>query len=329
MACADGVLRNPARTALDRMRNVSAFSFTEFAIVRATGQQSAWSFAPTDSSSDADCFPAVEDNATKQASIVRRPSRILSTGPTATASGTPSRRHSNVPTPHGPGTATPVPPDAGGNGIIEPSTCAAGSALAVPVELKVEVLLQYEERSEIEVQVPSDMYIADLLGTPAVLLSYARTACSRTSCADHICKRISPIPPPHPRDCALVVRLSDGDIVAPLDRTVSSLGEHHTLVLVPRSQVGAVGLRRRDARSADPSGALPHVVLRQLMRPTNAPLLIPAESIFTSAQPNQPAQRGLPTALEVVAPYQHFNVLRKLPMSLGGRHARVIAIDGD
>ncbi|BGO95058.1 hypothetical protein NBRC10512_006477 [Rhodotorula toruloides] len=253
--------------ALDRMRNVSAFSFTEFAIVRATGQQ-------------------IEDNATKQASIVRRPSRILSTGPTATASGTPSRRHSNVPTPHGPGTATPVPPDAGGNGIIEPSTCAAGSALAVPVELKVEVLLQYEERSEIEVQVPSDMYIADLL--------------------DHICKRISPIPPPHPRDCALVVRLSDGDIVAPLDRTVSSLGEHHTLVLVPRSQVGAVGLRRRDARSADPS-----------------------ESIFTSAQPNQPAQRGLPTALEVVAPYQHFNVLRKLPMSLGGRHARVIAIDGD
>ncbi|BGP03012.1 Component of a membrane-bound complex containing the Tor2p kinase [Rhodotorula toruloides] len=254
--------------ALDRMRNVSAFSFTEFAIVRATGQQ-------------------IEDNAAKQASIVRRPSRILSTGPTATASGAPSRRHSNVPTPHGPGTATPVPTAKNGADIIEPSTCADGSALAVPVELKVEVMLQYEERSEMEVQVPSDMYIADLL--------------------DHICKRISPIPPPHPRNCALVVRLSDGDIVAPLDRTVASLvGEHHTLVLVSKSQVGAVGLRRRDARSADPS-----------------------ESIFTSAQPNQPAQRGLPTALEVVAPYQHFNVLRKLPMSLGGRHARVIAIDGD
>ncbi|GEM10754.1 stress activated MAP kinase interacting protein Sin1 [Rhodotorula toruloides] len=253
--------------ALDRLRNVSAFSFTEFAIVRATSQQ-------------------IEDNAAKQASIVRRPSRILSTGPTAAGSRAPSRRHSNVPTPHGPGTATPVPPAGGERGIIESSTCAAGSALAVPVELKVEVRLQYAERSEIDVQVPFDMYIADLL--------------------EHICKRISPIPPPHPRDCALVVRLSDGDIVTPLDRTVASLGEHHTLVLVPRSQVGAVGLRRRDARSADPS-----------------------ESIFTSTQPVQPAQRGLPSALEVVAPYQHFNVLRKLPMSLGGRHARVIAIDGD
>lgn len=84
---------------------------------------------------------------------------------------------------------------------------------------------------------------------------------SRPNCADHICKRISPIPPPHPRDCALVVRLSDGDIVAPLDRTVASLGEHHTLVLVPRSQVGAVGLRRRDARSADPSGSSRRVTL--------------------------------------------------------------------
>lgn len=61
-----------------------------------------------------------------------------------------------------------------------------------------------------------------------------------------------------------------------------------------------------------------------------SPPLDVTESIFPAAQlPNKPAQRGFPTALEVVAPYQHFNVLRKLPMSLGGRHARVIAIDGD
>lgn len=56
---------------------------------------------------------------------------------------------------------------------------------------------------------------------------------------------------------ALIVRLSDGDIVVPLDRTVESLGDQHEVVLVARSQVGTVGLRqRRNPQNIDPSGEL-------------------------------------------------------------------------
>lgn len=58
--------------------------------------------------------------------------------------------------------------------------------------------------------------------------------------------------------------------------------------------------------------------------------MLAAESIFSPA--GQGASQQPPyqsTSQLAAAPYLHFNVLRKLPMSLGGRHARVIAIDGD
>lgn len=59
-----------------------------------------------------------------------------------------------------------------------------------------------------------------------------------------------------------------------------------------------------------------------------------AESIFAPSRlagdGQQPASQSTTAAAAAsAAPYLHYNVLRKLPMSLGGRHARVIAIDGD
>lgn len=68
---------------------------------------------------------------------------------------------------------------------------------------------------------------------------------------------------------------------------------------------------------------------------TLTPNLLLAESIFSpshlAADPvGQPAYKSTAAAAAAsAAPYLHFNVLRKLPMSLGGRHARVVAIDGD
>ena len=56
-------------------------------------------------------------------------------------------------------------------------------------------------------------------------------------------------------DFVLVVRLADGDMVVPPDRTVESLGEQHVLELVPRSDVGPAGLRRFRTRDEQPNAA--------------------------------------------------------------------------
>ncbi|BGP51133.1 Component of a membrane-bound complex containing the Tor2p kinase [Rhodotorula kratochvilovae] len=246
--------------ALDRMRNISAFGFTEFAVVRDEEEQ-------------------VEDNLAKQATIVRRPSRILASAPPAAAPP-----------------AQPASP-------LDPQTCAAGSALAVPVLLKIalppvtaaEGVIARERGEEVgvqtTVQVPSDTYLAD------VLELVIRKRGFRTSA----------------REWALVVRLQDGDLVVPLDRTVESLGEQHELELVPRAQVGPGGVRKMlgaSGRNQDPS--------QSIFMPSH---------LAAAAQPAYQSAAAAATA--AAAPYLHFSVLRKLPMSLGGRHARVIAIDGD
>lgn len=83
----------------------------------------------------------------------------------------------------------------------------------------------------------------------------------RLARADLVLRKTPSLSPSAARDWALVVRLSDGDVVVPLDRTVESLGEQHELVLVPRSQVGPGGVRRLGGGAGagmDPSRALRH-----------------------------------------------------------------------
>ncbi|KWU43415.1 hypothetical protein RHOSPDRAFT_35020 [Rhodotorula sp. JG-1b] len=238
--------------ALDRLRQLSAFSFHEFAIVKATPQQ-------------------IEDNATKQATITRRPSRILVNAPPALPSASTSGLTG--------GGAGP-PPHANAAAAGHP----AGSALAIPINLVIRAPI-VDSAPQIELQVSSDMYIVDVI---ELVLQRLSLASSETA-----------------HDFVLVVRLADGDMVVPPDRTVESLGEQHVLELVPRSDVGPAGLRRFRTRDEQPDAA----------------------GIVTRPEHARETSR-IPIA-DLAGLYERFTVLRKVPLSLGGRHARVIAIDGD
>ncbi|GAA5948212.1 hypothetical protein JCM3765_001316 [Sporobolomyces pararoseus] len=259
--------------ALDRIRSISAFSFTEFAIVKATDQQ-------------------VQDNVSKQSQLTRRPSRILS-GPKRVASG-PVPISSTLAPPSQqdvPSNDLALPPAATnansstfkpGSSAIEP--LGASSSLAVFVSLKVELpsvgpgIERYTT-----VEIPSDMYLLDVL--------------------EHICRKRNL---GSSNDWAFIVRLSDGEIVVPLDRTVESLGDQRELVLVSRSQVGTVGLRRQRRNTQN---------------------INPSASIFQQVE--EPSTPRYQSASQLTSTYQLYRVQRKLPMSLGGRHPRSIAIDGD
>ncbi|GAA5823333.1 hypothetical protein JCM5353_008237 [Sporobolomyces roseus] len=265
--------------ALDRVRAISAFSFTEFAIVKATEQQ-------------------VRDNSTKQATITRRPSRILAgpkrvpSGPIpigATLAPPPQLPQQPLPNPSSSNFALPPAPTNANEASFRPTTQAIGtfgasSAMAVPVQLKVQLPVAGAGVERFTtVEVPSDMYLVDVL--------------------EHICRKRNL---GNAEQWALIVRLSDGDIVVPLDRTVESLGDQHEVVLVARSQVGTVGLRqRRNPQNIDPSA-----------------------SIFQQ-QAEEPTTPRYQSASQLTSTYQLYRVQRKLPMSLGGRHPRTIAIDGD
>lgn len=147
--------------------------------------------------------------------------------------------------------------------------------------------------------------------------------------ADHILQRLA-LPSESAHEWVLVVRLADGDVVVPPDRTVESLGEQHTLELVPRDEVGPSGLRRsRTAEgSANPAG---ESILRPICLTKACSHVIyqsTSDPLFDTSRPGQPGVPRQPIA-QLAGLYEHFSVLRKVPMSLGGRHARVIAIDGD
>ncbi|GAA5900843.1 Avo1p [Sporobolomyces salmoneus] len=263
--------------ALDRVRNISAFSFTEFAIVKATDQQ-------------------VQDNITKQSQLTRRPSRIL-TGPKRVVSAPiPISSSSLAPPPtRDPSRNELGPPQTTGNAngsSFNPQSSAAGeplgasSSLAVSVSLKVELpSVGFGAERNTTIEVPSDMYLLDVL----------ELICRQRNLGTS-------------NDWAFIVRLSDGEIVVPLDRTVKSLGDQRELVLVSRSQVGTVGLRRqrRNTENIDPSA-----------------------SIFTQVAEEPMTPRYQSASSQLTSTYQLYRVQRKLPMSLGGRHPRSIAIDGD
>jgi hypothetical protein len=168
--------------------------------------------------------------------------------------------------------------------------------------------------------------------------------------------RLSPppgAPPLLPSDFTLLLRLSDSSVLLPLDRTVAASNLTSTggigvggsagreIELVPKNRVGGVGIglgvgaagggRRKKER--DEGGAswlpsslpLPPLTIRSLadlFRTTSAQSSPDQQHNNHRTDSRQQQAAGL-------APYQHYNVFRKLPLTLGGRHPRTIAIDGD
>ena len=240
----------------------------------------------------------VEDNATKQATITRRPSRILVNAPPALPSASTSGLTG--------GGAGP-PPHANAAAAGHP----AGSALAIPINLVIRAPI-VDSAPQIELQVSSDMYIVDVI---ELVLQRLSLASSETA-----------------HDFVLVVRLADGDMVVPPDRTVESLGEQHVLELVPRSDVGPAGLRRFRTRDEQPDAA--GIGMRQIFAsPPGTPhvwyVLTQQVWVATVTRPEHARETSRIPIADLAGLYERFTVLRKVPLSLGGRHARVIAIDGD
>ncbi|KAK4701076.1 target of rapamycin complex 2 subunit MAPKAP1/AVO1, partial [Phenoliferia sp. Uapishka_3] len=275
--------------ALDRTRAISAFSFDEFAIVKAAPQQ-------------------IKDNQAKQATIQRRPSRVLAPQKRSNTTLAPPPMPGFQP-PAQPLAATStasllVPSSIAPASSFPPATVGVSSALAVPVLLKVRLPpAPGVETINTTINVPSDMYMSDVL--------------------DHICRKRGI---ENPKDWALVVENNGQEIVVPLDRTVNSLGDRHDLTLVKRSQISSFRDQSRSAHvrtNVNPSGALFSLLfgLRQkwLINPITA-------SIFKRL--SEPPQPKYQSATDITSTYQRYTVQRKLPMPLG-RHPRTIAIDGD
>ncbi|BGP19604.1 hypothetical protein JCM10213_000199 [Rhodosporidiobolus nylandii] len=270
--------------ALDRTRAISAFSFNEFAIVRATGQQ-------------------IADNAAKQSTLARRPSRILASAPTPSAA-----------------TPAPAPPTEGAAPSLTPAPSAQEQEVTLKVRLPPALVELRAEKGDnggatMEVKVNGGMLLEEVLELLLSLLPPVRAFPGVPA---------APLPA---SDFALLLPLSDAELVLPLDRTVEGLsGERRLgamgqkeLLLVPKREVGGVGMGLgvggKGRREEDPF-SLP-------VSPA-----IPAAGASAAHQP-APYQSTSTQLTAQTAPYVHYNVLRKLPMSLGGRHARTIALDGD
>ncbi|KAK4057465.1 Component of a membrane-bound complex containing the Tor2p kinase [Microbotryomycetes sp. JL221] len=199
--------------ALDRLRTISAFSFGEFAIVPAVGAQ-------------------IKDNQAKQASITRRPSRVL--GPKRTASKQPVAQVED-------GSGLTVERNVTGDSITSTSLLppnipgGVSSGMASVVTLKVRLpSAPGVDSMTTTLQVPSDMYINDVLV--------------------HLCRKRGL---DNPKDWTLIVRHNRSNIVVPLDRTVDSLGDRHELVLVHRMLVaGSRSSKPAMLQNTNPSASI-------------------------------------------------------------------------
>nr|XP_019047069.1 hypothetical protein I302_03676 [Kwoniella bestiolae CBS 10118]OCF25999.1 hypothetical protein I302_03676 [Kwoniella bestiolae CBS 10118] len=215
---------------LDRESQISKFSYGQFAIVEATDEQ-------------------IRQNAAKAPNIQRRPSRILaaptprpsrpptqppSRGATLTvpstmqAASTSSSFSSNEQTPlgsiAGPGLSTTATAMKGSVGL--------SSTSSEIVRLKIRVTASADVHFTTTINVPSDMYIADLT---EVLCKKKRLQMPATD---------------------WVLCLADLTLAIPLDRTVASLEGRTDLALVKRQWATEHGLRIDDRRGGDPSASI-------------------------------------------------------------------------
>ncbi|GAA5917188.1 hypothetical protein JCM6882_000546 [Rhodosporidiobolus microsporus] len=304
---------------LDRTRNISAFAFTEFAIVKAEGEQQ------------------ISDNLAKQATLTRRPSRILSN-----------------PVPSLPSAVAPASSAPSANG-------EKPNAEPKKQEIKLKVHIPPTVAGD---AAPSSVDVAVTASTAlSTVLDLALRACSPppSLIPPRPGQPPSPAPPSalDPAAFALLLRLSDSDLVLPLDRTVGAAGltslaaaeagkkagavGSKEVWVVPKSVLGGVGLglgprmgaalvgrrsvsggkREGEAVGGEGGGG-------GFFPPPSPHLASSAEAAAQQAAAEQQEQQRLASAAAAAGPpYLHYNVLRKLPMSLGGRHPRTIAIDGD
>ncbi|KAM0756389.1 SIN1-domain-containing protein [Meredithblackwellia eburnea MCA 4105] len=272
--------------ALDRTRALSAFSFDEFAIVKAAPQQ-------------------VKDNQAKQSTIQRRPSRVFAAPkrnlvpPPAVPVGGGLQPLVPVPAPSST-LAAPVSMAANNASFRPGTTMGVSSALAIPVLLKVRLPpAPGVEAINTTINVPSDMYMSDVL--------------------DHICKKRGL----ESKEWTLVVQHDGKEIVVPLDRNVNSLGEQHNLTLVPRSRYvnpRAPSTRQNTVTNVNPSAS----IFKRLSEPPQPKYQSTLD--LTSAYQRYTVQRKLPMPLgrhprtiAIDGDYIHFMPSDSKGMLSGGR----------
>ncbi|WVQ83157.1 hypothetical protein IAT38_005295 [Cryptococcus sp. DSM 104549] len=214
---------------LDRESQISKFSYGQFAIVEASEAQ-------------------IRQNAAKAPTIQRRPSRVLAVPITS--------RPPPMPNPPSRANLAPPPANQGGGStsssfssseFIPLSTTATPGQLSSTamkgsvglsstssqvVRLKVRVNASADVHFTTTINVPADMYIADLV---EVLCKKKRLQMPATD---------------------WVLCLADFSLALPLDRTVASMEGRCDLALVKRVWAVEHGLRVDDRRGGDPSASI-------------------------------------------------------------------------
>nr|ODN93712.1 hypothetical protein L204_04896 [Cryptococcus depauperatus CBS 7855] len=215
--------------ALDRESKISKFIYESFAIVKATEDQ-------------------IRQNAAKAPSIIRRPSRVLAlplnTRPSIAAGVS---RSGLVPPQQATAASSLASSEFSPSSTAAPSTLAqarSGASTAMKgssglsstgsdiARLKVRVTVSADVHFTTTINVPSDMYIADLT---EVLCKKKRLQMPATD---------------------WVLCLADLTLALPLDRTVASLEGRIELALVKRTWAVEHGLRIDDRRGGDPSASI-------------------------------------------------------------------------
>ncbi|GAA94544.1 uncharacterized protein L969DRAFT_91500 [Mixia osmundae IAM 14324] len=223
--------------ALDRMRPIAKFAFEDFAVVRASGNQQ-------------------NQNKAAQATLSRRPSRIIA-------------RQVPVDAIAGERQKAALPDPAMSAASLQAYTMGASSAMGVPVYLRIRLPMVGRDSQTTTINVPSDMYLADVL----------ELVCRK--------KGIS-----KPAEWALAV--ADRELVVPLDRTVESLRGMHSLRLIRRSRSAAQATpksRLGQLQNTNPSAS----IFKRLSESTQ-PRYVSATEL-TSTYKRYVLQRKLPMPL--------------------------------
>ncbi|OCF45799.1 hypothetical protein I317_00287 [Kwoniella heveanensis CBS 569] len=251
--------------ALDRDSQISKFSYGQFAIVEATDEQ-------------------IRQNAAKAPTIQRRPSRILASARPSKPPGAPqppSRGNTlNVPAQANNASASAgssflslehTPLGVAGPALSSTATAMKGSmglssTSSEVVRLKIRVTASADVHFTTTINVPSDMYIADLT---EVLCKKKRLQMPATD---------------------WVLCLADLTLALPLDRTVASLEGRTDLALVRRQWATEHGLRIDDRRGGDPSAS----IFKRQSEPAPMQRFGPGLADFTQTYKKYTVQRKIP-----------------------------------
>lgn len=245
---------------LDRESKISKFSYGQFAIVEATENQ-------------------IQQNVLKAPTITRRTSRVLAVPfaarPMVQAAPRPSLAPpqssqggsvaSSFSSPEFAPLSTTVTAANMGQGRGMGPTVGLTSTQSDVVRLRVRVTASADVHFTTTINVPADMYIADLT---EVLCKKKRLQMPATD---------------------WVLCLADLTLALPLDRTVASLGVQTDLALVRRQWAMEHGLRIDDRRGGDPSAS----IFKRQSEPAPIQRFGPGLSDFTQTYKKYTVQRKI------------------------------------